>query len=208
MMALLGLCLGFAVTSGRDPLKNLPARAPGVSFKISVSELRGEEIIARNGRIGRVHDVYFDDEHWMVRYFVADTGGGIQGRKVLISPASLETSASDPAAVHANLTREQVESASGLAEGPVSTGSHLRGAREVLGYTIEARDGTVGEVQDFVLDPDSWTITGVVVDTLKWWPGGHLSIPPAALESVDWRGREMRLGLTREQLRRTARRGP
>jgi hypothetical protein len=42
---------------------------------------------------------------------------------------------------------------------------HLRSCKELIGYGIEARDGSIGEVRDFVLDERSWTIRDVVVDT-------------------------------------------
>ncbi|MBD3264582.1 MAG: PRC-barrel domain containing protein, partial [Candidatus Omnitrophica bacterium] len=50
--------------------------------------IRGYKIRARDGDIGKVVDFYFDDERWIIRYMVAATGGWLDGRKVLISPAA------------------------------------------------------------------------------------------------------------------------
>lgn len=55
----------------------------------SIEELRGYTIGAIDGDIGSVDDFYFDDERWAVRYLVADTGGWLGGRKVLITPPAL-----------------------------------------------------------------------------------------------------------------------
>jgi len=55
----------------------------------SLKELYGYKILALDGDIGKVHDFYFDDESWIVRYLVVDTGPWILGRKVLISPLAL-----------------------------------------------------------------------------------------------------------------------
>ncbi|MEO8921887.1 MAG: PRC-barrel domain-containing protein, partial [Caldimonas sp.] len=33
--------------------------------------------------VGHVKDFYFDDEEWVVRYLVVDTGGWLSSRKVL-----------------------------------------------------------------------------------------------------------------------------
>ena len=41
---------------------------------IKASELKGLKLGARDGEIGRVKDFYFDDQNWVVRYLVADTG--------------------------------------------------------------------------------------------------------------------------------------
>ena len=46
-------------------------------------------IRASDGEIGHVKDMYFDDDAWVVRYFVVETGSWLSSRKVLISPASV-----------------------------------------------------------------------------------------------------------------------
>ena len=55
----------------------------------SLKELQGYTISATDGDIGSVHDFYFDDQHWTVRYLVVDTGGWLSGRRVLVSPLAL-----------------------------------------------------------------------------------------------------------------------
>ena len=40
----------------------------------SMKELEGYAIRATDGTIGHVKDFYFDDESWVIRYFVVDTG--------------------------------------------------------------------------------------------------------------------------------------
>jgi hypothetical protein len=35
-----------------------------------------------------VDQLYFDDKTWAIRYLVLETGGGLGGRRVLISPIS------------------------------------------------------------------------------------------------------------------------
>src|ERR1035441_9451247 len=51
--------------------------------------LKGYKLDSLNGEIGKVRDFYFDDEHWTIRYLVADTGNWLTGRQVLISPYAL-----------------------------------------------------------------------------------------------------------------------
>jgi hypothetical protein len=43
--------------------------------------------------------------------------------------------------------------------------THLRSAREVMGYYIEATDGDIGHVEDFILDDETWEIRYMVIDT-------------------------------------------
>jgi hypothetical protein len=43
----------------------------------------------RDGEIGKFKEHYFDDQSWIVRYLVVDSGGWLSDRRVLISPRSL-----------------------------------------------------------------------------------------------------------------------
>ena len=63
---------------------------------------------------------------------------------------------------------------------------HLRSAREVTGYAIQARDGDLGHVEDFIVDDESWVLRYMVVDTRNWWPGKHVLVSPRWIESVRW----------------------
>lgn len=63
---------------------------------------------ATDGTIGRVTDVYFDDQQWAVRYLVVDTGMWL-GWHVLISPRSIAATDWAGGAIEVALTRDQVE---------------------------------------------------------------------------------------------------
>lgn len=87
----------------------------------SLRDLFGVAIMATDGHIGRVHDFYFDDQHWTVRYMVVDTGGWLNGRLVLISPVALKAPDWYARTFPVSLTRQQVEdSPSILSDMPVS----------------------------------------------------------------------------------------
>ena len=53
-------------------------------------DLNDYKLGARDGEIGKVKEFYFDDQSWAVRYLIADTGGWLSGRRVLISPYALD----------------------------------------------------------------------------------------------------------------------
>jgi sporulation protein YlmC with PRC-barrel domain len=76
----------------------------------SIKQLYGKKLGASDGDIGHVKDFYFDDEHWAVRYVVADTGSWLTGRLVLISPHAFGDLYQDGDSLLANLTRRQIES--------------------------------------------------------------------------------------------------
>lgn len=79
----------------------------------SSKDLRGYTLHATDGDIGTVADFYFDDARWTVRYLVADTGGWLSGRQVLISPLALGAADWQERRLHTTLTREQVEHSPG-----------------------------------------------------------------------------------------------
>jgi len=59
-----------------------------------------------------------------------------------------------------------------------SGASRLRTARNVMGYYIEAVDGDIGHVEDFLVDDHEWAIRYMIVDTRNWWPGKKVIISP------------------------------
>lgn len=64
--------------------------------------------------------------------------------------------------------------------------AHLRSVDEVLGYSIEAEDDSIGVISDFGCEEGSWTIRYLVVDTRKWLPGKRVAVSPDWVERVDW----------------------
>jgi hypothetical protein len=75
----------------------------------SVKELEGYAIEAKDGRIGHVFDLYFDDQYWVTRYLVVETGGWLERDRVLISPLVLEKPNWETRTLTVDLTRKQVE---------------------------------------------------------------------------------------------------
>jgi uncharacterized protein YrrD len=77
--------------------------------------------VREGDEIGKVHDVLFDDHRWVVRYLVVDTGGWLSGRRVLVSPAAIESIDWSARRLHVALTREQIENSPSIeADRPVS----------------------------------------------------------------------------------------
>jgi hypothetical protein len=66
-------------------------------------------IHATDGELGYVHELYFDDETWAIRYLTVDTGGWLGGRRVLISPFSIVRTDWDARRLDVALTKKQVE---------------------------------------------------------------------------------------------------
>ncbi len=86
-----------------------------------LSDLRGYAIRATDGVIGHVTDFYIEDQAWMIRYFVVETGSWLSSRKVLISPIAIGSPDWQQQILPASITREQVETSPQIdTEKPVS----------------------------------------------------------------------------------------
>ena len=80
--------------------------------------------------------------------------------------------------------------------------THLRSAAKVSGYDIQASDGSIGHVQDFIFDDASWMIRYLVVDTRNWWPGGkQVLVATHWIDEIVWGTRMVVVNLTREQVK-------
>ena len=93
--------------------------------------LKGYKLDSLDGEMGKVKDFYFDDQHWTIRYLVADTGNWLTGRQVLISPHALVAAIKEDEHIAVDLTKKQIEDSPSLAsDKPVSRQFEL----EYYGY--------------------------------------------------------------------------
>jgi len=79
---------------------------------------------------------------------------------------------------------------------------HLRSTEAVSGYHIEALDGEIGHVQDFLFHERDWSLRFLAVDTRNWLPGRHVLVGIDWLEHVDWSERKVHVSMTRDAIRR------
>jgi len=216
-----------------------------------VNDLRYYTIQATDGEIGSVHDVFFDDEFWILRYLVVDTARWLPGRKVLLTPGVLGTPNWKQHLLPVALTREQVKNSPDIdSDKPVSRqhevelhsyygwpyywgmpgatlpmgmeaplpealpplagerqekahgDPHLRSARELRGYHIQASDGEIGHVDDFLVDDETWEIRYMVAATRNWLPARKVLISPHWLIGhISWAGRKVNVIMTQESIK-------
>ena len=160
-------------------------------------DLQGDAILAEDGEVGSVDDLYFDDRDWDVRYLVVDARRWIPGRRYLVSPIAIDRPMEPGDDIRVELTRDQISRCPQATAEP-----RLRSGAEVIGCGIEATDGEIGAVADLVIDDETWAITDVRVDSREWLPGKLLLVAPAAIRRIDWRLRKVRLRLARRDILR------
>ena len=201
----------------------------------NIDSLIGYAIVAIDGEIGRVADLYFDDDTWAIRYLIIDTGEWLFSCKVLISPQAIHTTDWDNRIFHIDLFKEQIKNSPDIdTEKPVSrqeeiklqehyqwsgyldnglyTGNapvsvyevlsrnadysdknksvgdpHLRSTNMVIGYSVKAIDGSIGDINNLMLNDITWQIDYMVVDTGLWWPGKRVLISPKWIKEISWK---------------------
>lgn len=75
----------------------------------SVKEMEGFNIKAIDGEIGKLHEFYFDDHTWIIRYIIVDTGSWLAEKLVLISPDAFKAVNRDKRVFELNLDKQQIE---------------------------------------------------------------------------------------------------
>ena len=80
---------------------------------------------------------------------------------------------------------------------------HLRSTKHVAGYQIQASDGAVGHVVDFVVDNQTWAIRYLVVDTSGLWTGVKVLIAPHWIESIGWAESKVFVNLNCESIKQS-----
>jgi len=214
---------------------------------VRANELSGYKLEALDGAIGHVKDFYFEDDSWTVRYLVAETGGWLSDRGVLLSPYALNGIKQNEKEIPVYLTKKQIEGSPSLKtdrpvsaqwearyypyynwqgywSGPLVWGNasfpaetkagwqevqrrsgtedpHLRSTKSVTGYSIEATDGSIGHVTDFVIDDATWGVRYLIASTGNWWPSKKILISVGWIKRIGWEDSSVHVDLTREAIK-------
>jgi len=80
---------------------------------------------------------------------------------------------------------------------------HLRNTRAVTGYDIQAKDGEIGHVEDFIIDDETWAIRYLIVDTRSWWAGKMVLVSPRWIKSISWKESAVFVNLNRATIKQS-----
>lgn len=71
----------------------------------------------------------------------------------------------------------------------------------VRGFHTHASDGSIGHVDDFIVDVESWAVRYLVIDTSNWIGGKWVAVSPAAVDKVDWVNRTIHMSISRHDVK-------
>jgi uncharacterized protein YrrD len=80
---------------------------------LKASSLNGLTLAARDGEIGSVSDLLFEDDTWRVRWLVVETGHWLSRHSVLLPASHVGTLSSGASAVPVDVSMSQVENSPG-----------------------------------------------------------------------------------------------
>jgi hypothetical protein len=79
-----------------------------------------------------------------------------------------------------------------------SADAHLRSTQAVNGYHIQASDGKIGHVCDFMMDPRKWAICQLVVKTGHRFSGNEVQISASVVDRISYEESTVFANLTTE----------
>jgi hypothetical protein len=79
--------------------------------------------------------------------------------------------------------------------------THVRSVEAALHLHLEALDGTIGHVEDFTADPETWAVRYLAVDTGHWLPGRKVLISPEWISGMSWEEGRVYVSLDKESIR-------
>jgi hypothetical protein len=95
------------------------------------------------------------------------------------------------------LDRPGTEPTTGVGDGD----PNLRSMAAMEGYHVEATDGEIGHIENFVIDDADWDIRYLIIDTRNWWFGQHVLMSPFAVRDINWVDRNVTLNVSRDQVK-------
>jgi hypothetical protein len=87
---------------------------------------------------------------------------------------------------------------------PERADAHLRSAQAVNGYHVQASDGMIGHVCDFMMDDQTWAIRQVVIKTGHRFSGKEVQIPTRNVDRISYPDSSLFVNLTREAVEQSA----
>ena len=79
--------------------------------------------------------------------------------------------------------------------------SHLRSTGDVMDGGVHATDGNIGQVEDVVVDDETWGISYFIVNTRKWLSERRVPVSPKWITKVDWTGKKVFVDLSQEAVK-------
>jgi hypothetical protein len=85
--------------------------------------------------------------------------------------------------------------------------NHLQSVLAITEYQVKATDGTIGEVDGFMMNDKNWALRDLVVEKNHWYAGKKVLIPTSDIKRISYEQSEVRVNLSAAEIQHTPDRG-
>lgn len=167
---------------------------------LSLKLLNTYDVDARDAAAGTLIDTRFDETSWVLQGLVVNTRRIVGGRHVLVPAGAVRQMDTERQKLTLALPLEQVDNAPSAPRYDAAPPGE-RSTSEVLGFHIRASDDTFGHLDDMLIEPESWAIRYLLIDTRNWWPGPPVLVAPDWVSFIDWQARKLSMDVPAERIR-------
>ena len=171
---------------------------------LNVSMLNTFDVDASDGPVGTIVDSRFSDSLWALQDLVVNTRKIVSGREVLVPVGAVRQLDIEQLILRLGLLKEQVDNTSAVPEdrgGAADADTGARSTKEVIGYHIRAGDETFGHLEDMLIEPDTWAIRYLLIDTRNWWPGPPVLVAPDWVNHFDWVDKKLTMDVSADRIK-------
>jgi hypothetical protein len=159
-------------------------RQDGKILRVNLTRKKIEDspAIESHKPVTRQHEDAYHRYYGWPGYWLGDGMWGMGGGSILETPARTVPGGSTPA----------------NGPQPKRADARLRSTQAVSGYHLQATDGIVGHVCDFLMDVKNWTIGQLVVKVGHRFTGNEVLIPAGNVDRVSYDDSTVFVKLTKE----------
>lgn len=157
-----------------------------LQVKLTRKEIEDSPAIEAHKPVSRQHEEEYHRYYGWPAYWLGDGMWGMGGTSVLEMP---------PKALPGKSTPNGSQ--------PKPADAHLRSTQAVSGYHVQATDGIIGHVCDFMMDDKSWAIGQLVVKTGHRFTGNEVLIPANQVDRISYDDSTVFVKLTKEAVEKS-----
>lgn len=140
---------------------------------LTKEQIKNSPDIDTNKPVSRQHEISLYEYYPWANYWT----GGLWGRGIGTTGMMMQP--------HAPFA-EAIKNEQDIPDKQPEDDDSLRSTDKVTGYTIKATNGHIGDVEDFIMDDNTWKLDFIVVDTGNWFSGKKVLISPSWIKEIIW----------------------
>ena len=165
-------------------LSELYARGRAILVQADRETIRNSQRFEQKQPLGREQEIELHEYYRWPFYWTPGDSGGLGPGSIAAYPL-------------VELAEEMMEKGG---EPPLEHHT-LHSFRQFSGFAIQARDGSIGKIDDLLVEDEDWNIYYLIVDTGSWLPGRKVLVSPSWIQKVNWAASQVDIDLNQETIR-------